>query len=250
MTEPMTEPHELVSEAEKLFATACERAGSRLTALARDRGLDYVNERDHLQPIYRKALEETVRDVRPRPSVSLTLDHGLEPLWPALGRFDIALSFGRTATIFGELKSGREVGALSACAWDAAKCVFCLGHGVGAGMLLVAAAPAALWRTRCLGLELFDDGNWDTADVRRRYARGFTRWEKDGYKPVRLPAAFTTSAVSRAEFPIAGNSWMLGVARVEPLEEEWLDWQPFLPMGYRLLPRAGRAQSAHGASDA
>jgi hypothetical protein len=101
-------------------------------------------------------------------------------------------------------------------------------NNVGAGTLLVAAAPAFLWRAQCRGLEFFDGGEWDTVDLRGRYAKGFTKCEKDGYKPVRVPAALRTRTGMRVGFPVADKLWLLGVARVEPLGDEWLDGVPFV----------------------
>lgn len=70
-------PGDPVAEGEKLFSAAAETAGPRLTELARSRDIDYINERDHLQPTFRQALKDTVKDERPRPSVSFDLNHGL-----------------------------------------------------------------------------------------------------------------------------------------------------------------------------
>ena len=222
-------PPDPVGEAERLFSAAAEAAGPRLTELVQALSIGYVNERDHLQPTFRQALKDTVKDERPRPAVSFDLNHGLEELWPSLGRFDDALAWGRRATAFAELKAGSDEGALSACAWDAIKCAFCLRHAVGAAAFLIAAAPEVLWRRRCLGLELFDDGGWDTTDLRRRYAKGFRKWERDGYKPLRVPAALRTHGGRRLEFLVGTEPWMLGLARVEPLGESWLDWAPLVP---------------------
>jgi hypothetical protein len=215
-----------------LFAAAAELAGSRLSSLAELRRRDHITENQFLQPTYRQALEEVAAQARPSPSVSPTLSHGLKRQWPRLGNFDVSLAWGAKATVFGELKCGSDEDTLSACGWDAIKCAFCLRHGVGTAMLLVATAPAELWRTRGLGLELLDDAEWDVADIRRRYAKGFRKWEIDGYKPLQVPSRVTTSLVARSEFLIAGKLWVLGIARVEPLEEEWLTWIPFLPVSH------------------
>lgn len=226
-------PGDPVDQAEKLYTTAAETAGPRLTELARRCDLDYINERDHLQPTFRQALRDTVKEERPGPSVSFDLNHGLEQHWPRLGKFDDALAWGRSATVLAELKAGSDECALSACGWDALKAAFCLRHGVGAGMFLIAAAPECLWQSSCLGLELFDGGTWNSADLRRRYARGFKKFERDGYKPLRVPAAFRTFAGRRTNFAVAEKPWLLGIARVEPLGEEWLDWGPFLATSTR-----------------
>ncbi len=95
-------------------------------------------------------------------------------------------------------------------------------------MLLLAGAPKTLWDAPARGCELFDDGHWDTADLRARYVRGFTKWERDGYKPLRVPDQLRTIRGPRIPVNVNGEPWMLALARVEPAGEEWLDWQPFL----------------------
>lgn len=217
-----------VADAQRLFVEASRLAAARLTGLAAERKKDYINERDHLQPTYRAALEVVAAGASPAPTVSPTLGHGLEPAaWPRLGKFDVSLAWSE-ATVFGELKCGDSEKALSACAWDAAKCAFCLRHGIGAAMLLVAAAPKPLWRRRALGVELFNGGMWEMADVRQRYAAGFRTWEADGYKPVRVPAALVTEPVGQTDFLIAGKPWVLAVARVDPVGDGWMTWEPML----------------------
>jgi hypothetical protein len=206
-----------------------ERSAPRLAAKASDLRQEYVNERDHLQPAFRVSLEEVAAEAVPRPEVSRVLDHGLGETWPRLGRFDLSLSWYGSTVVFGELKCGDSENALSACAWDAAKCAFCLRHGVGVGMLLVAAGPRHLWECDTLGTELFLGGEWNMADLRERYANGFTAWERAGYMPLRVPETFATFDIGRTEFTIAGNPWVLGVARVEPVGDLWLEWQPFVP---------------------
>ncbi len=222
-------PGEAVADAQRLFVMAAERSAPELVAIAADLGQEYVNERDHLQPTFRATLEEVAAGVLPCPEVSGVLDHGLGATWPRLGKFDVSLSWAGSTTVFGELKCGDSEKALSACAWDAAKCAFCLRHGVGVGMLLVAAGPQSLWERYTLGTELFFGGEWKMADVRERYAKSFTAWERDGYLPLRVPETLATFDIGRTKFTIAGKPWVLGVARVEPVGEAWLEWVPFLP---------------------
>lgn len=165
----------------------------------------------------------------PRPEVSPALGSGLEERWPRIGKFDVSLRWAGTITVFGELKCGADEAALDACVWDAAKSAMVVRCGKAVGAHLVAAAPSALWSRRGLGVELLLGGDWNTAALRDPYAAGWRRWERDGYKPVRLPDRIRTEAVSDTEFAIAGRPWRLGVARVEPVGEGWLDWKPFLP---------------------
>jgi hypothetical protein len=229
MTRLPDTPDDPVTDAQCLFLMAVERAAPKLVANVCDVRQEYVNERDHLQPTFKASLEEVASEAVPRPEVSGVLDHGLGETWPRLGKFDVSLSWAGSTSVFGELKCGDSEKALSACAWDAAKCAFCLRHGVGVGMLLVAAAPWSLWERDTLGTELFLDGEWNMADVRERYAKGFAAWEREGYMPLRVPEALATFDIGRTEFTIAGNPWVLGVARVEPVGHAWLDWEPFLP---------------------
>lgn len=218
---------EFVQEAERLFAEAAALTGPQLTRQASDERLSTIKE-SHLQKHFRAALERLAADASPRPRVSPTLSHKLKYEWPRLGLFDISLECG-DATVFGELKCGEADLTLSACGWDAAKEAFCLQHGVGAGMLLIAAAPATKWDPPGVGIELLFDGEWDMADIRARYAAGFRKWEGDGYEPNYVFRRLRTFEVSRTEpFAIAGTDWVIGVSRVEPVDDERMEWVSFL----------------------
>jgi hypothetical protein len=223
-----SQPEDPIREAERLYTAAAELSGLRLAALADERGLTTIKETAHLQPTYRRALEELAAQATPRPLVSPRLAHGLKDEWPKLGNFDISLSWDGVE-VFGELKCGETELTLSACGWDAAKEVFCLNHGVGAGTLLIAAAPLTLWDPPGVGLELLCDGEWDLADVRARYAAGFRTWERDGYKPDYVYRRARTVAVSRSTpFRVGHKQWQLGISRVEPVDDERMGWAPFL----------------------
>jgi hypothetical protein len=202
--------------------------GPRLAGWAKQERLTTLKEAPHLQRTFRGALEEVAADATPQPQVSSSLTHGLKPKWPRLGPFDVSLHWPG-ADVFGELKCAADAVSLSACGWDAAKCAFCLQHGVGVGMLLVAAAPASFWTKPTVGVELLQGGEWDMADIRARYVAGFRRWERDGYKPLYVYRRFRTSPVTRTEFAVAGVPWTLGVARVDPAGDERMDWPALLP---------------------
>jgi hypothetical protein len=222
-----TRREELLAEAERLFRGAAELAAVRLTELALAEGLPTLKE-PHLQAKLKEALKDCASTARPPPSVSPSLRHGLEPEWPRLGTFDISLRWAGV-DVFGEVKCGEDELTLSACGWDAAKEAFCLQHGVGAGMLLVAAAPEGMWEAPGLGVELFSDHEWDMADIRTRYAAGFRKWEHDGYKPDYVFRRLRTFEVSRTDsFDVAGTDWLIRVARVEAVDGERMDWVPFL----------------------
>lgn len=221
-------PVDPVNAAARLYAEACDLTAARLTELTAQRHLIRINERDHLQPVFAVALREVAAIAVPPASAAIDLDHRLKGAWPRLGRFDAGVSWGHATASFAELKAGSHEIALMACAWDALKCAFCLRHNVGIAMFLIAAAPKALWDRRSLGLELFEDAAWDARTLRERYARGFRIWERDGYLPLRVPSRFATSRGHRRSFRIGGRDWQVGIARVEPVGEDWLDWAPLL----------------------
>jgi hypothetical protein len=218
---------EVAQEAERFFLVAAQVAGANLTLAALEKGTTYINERDYLQPVFRTALEGVCADAGCQALVSPSLEHGLSHMWPKLGKFDISLQWHGTA-VYGELKAGSDARAMSACAWDALKCAFCLHHKVGAAMLLVGAAPDALWTPHTLGTELFGCTLWDTLEVRDRYEAGFRTWERDGYRPIRVPRRFATRKIGRAEFSVADTPWVIGIARVEPFGRESVTWAPFI----------------------
>ena len=218
-------PVDPVHEAESLFVAAADRAGPALTELADELALTTIKEK-HLQKKFRAALEQLAAQATPPATVSPSLAHGLKSEWPKLGNFDISLAWGELE-VFGELKCGESDLTLSACGWDAAKCAFCLNHNVGVGMLLLAAAPVAMWITRGVGIELLSDGEWDMADIRKRYAAGFRVWEGDGYKPEYVYRRLRTFEVSRTKpFRIGRTPWLIGLSRVETVDSERMEWPP------------------------
>jgi len=222
-----SQPNDPAREGERLYTAAAELAGPRPTALADEGGLT-IKETAHLQRTYRKALEDVAAQATPPPAVSPRLAHGLKHEWPKLGNFDISLAWGGVE-VFGELKSGETELTLSACGWDAAKEAFCLNHGFGIAMLLVAAAPVALWDPPGVGIELLFDGDWTWPT-----SANATR---PGSAPGSATATcLTTStgvcALSRSaaatRFASATSGGLLGISRVEPVDEERMDWVPFL----------------------
>src|SRR6478752_745841 len=66
-------------------------------------------------------------------------------------------------------------------------------------------------------MRAFDDGEWDAADLRARYVKGFTAWERAGYKPIRVPTRLRTVSGARAPVDVNGTQWLLALARVEPV---------------------------------
>lgn len=213
---------ELVELAFGLFSDATVRAAPLLQDVHLEPGEDLTESR-HLQPLFKQELQAVAAKARPRAEVSPSLGTGLKKLWPRLGNFDISLAW-RKATVYGELKCGADEGTLSACGWDAAKCTFALNNGKGEATVLVAAAPETMWRAGALGTELLLGGDWDMKDIRKRYIKGFRKWEKDGYKPNWVFRRFGTRELHRAAFESKGKAWLLVVAAVEPRGDERLDW--------------------------
>lgn len=219
---------DLVRKAEELFAEAAVLTGPDVAGITPPSGRTYINEAD-LQGKFKQRLEQLAATARPAAAVSPSLGHKLKDEWPKLGLFDISLAWPEV-TVYGELKCGASEFTLSACGWDAAKCAFALNQGTGDGMLLVAAAPAALWKYGVTGTELLlGRRDWKMTDIRERYSEGFTAWEKQGYKPLWVPASFDTRPVAApVHFLASGEPWQLHVAAVENPSEERLDWVPFL----------------------
>jgi hypothetical protein len=160
-----------------------------------------------------------------------------------LGNFDASLRWGARSA-YAELKCGPNEAAMEACAWDALKCAFALRHGFGEAMFLLACAPQPLWQQSARGCELFAGGEWQAADLRARYAPGFTKWERDGYKPVRVPTRLRTVPGARVPVNVNGAPWLLALARVEPigdLQRDRYDWPPLMTKGRALRSRPGCA---------
>ena len=213
-----------ISAAEQVLLRAADLCSVKLEERARDEGLGWINERDHLQPEYSAAVDRVANAVEHGRSPS-GLRHELGDKWPKLGSFDITLAIGSLHFAV-ELKCGSDAGTLSACAWDAAKLAFCLQHGVGNGAYLVAAAPDPLWTRDASGLEFFRSGAWDMADIRTRYASSFRKWEKDGYIPLQVVRHFASVHVGRSiGFKVADQPWTIGVARIDAEDSELMAWE-------------------------
>jgi hypothetical protein len=191
----------------------------------------YLTEARHLAPEFRLTLSVVAHNARPRPQPSAALSaQRLKPVRPRLGDFDASLRWGERSA-YGELKCGPNEAAMEACAWDALKCAFALRHGFGEAMFLLACAPQPLCQQSARGCELFAGGEWQAADLRARYAPGFTKWERDGYKPVRVPTRLRTVPGARVPVNVNGAPWLLALARVEPigdLQRDRYGWPPLM----------------------
>ena len=227
MNEVSKVPANPVAEASELLTAALRGCAPELEARAKRTGLTRLTEAHHLAPEFRESLTAvaTAADLVPDVCVSLS-PAALRSDWPRLGPFDVSLRWN-DVTVYGELKCGDTEDTLEACAWDALKCAFALRHGFGAAMFLIAGAPQELWQRRARGCELFGGGEWDAADLRARYVRGFTTWERDGYKPQLVPDRIRTIAGARLELDVNSTPWALAIAQVEPVGDGWLTWGPF-----------------------
>ena len=165
----------------------------------------------------------------PSPAVSPRLRLDLTRWYTSIGPFDISLDWAGKAVAFGELKAGLDTNASANCVWDAPKLALACRTGAAVCGHLIAAAPAALWAPSTAGLELFYDSRWDMLDLRERHESWWRKWERLGYMPLRTPARLQTFAGARVPFDCNGRAWTLGIARVEPVGDGWLDWPPFYP---------------------
>ncbi len=221
-------PKDPSAEAERLFTAAAEAAAPKLGPLAAANGRTYVTERYELQPIFRAEVEHVAAAARPRPSVSPRLKADLSEHYTGIGPFDISLEWSG-AVAYGELKAGEDTNASANCIWDAPKLALMVRLQRAASGHLIAAAPSALWTPRTAGLELFFDAEWDMLDLRKRHPTWWRKWEREKLMPLRIPASLKTIAGARVDFACNGVAWTLGLARVEPMGEKWVQWPPFYP---------------------
>ncbi|MDP8943090.1 MAG: hypothetical protein M3N16_03080 [Actinomycetota bacterium] len=216
-----------VELAEVLVSDAMSSTAAALAGLASERGLPHVNERDHLQPAFSKALRAVVRASGTRAVVSPRLAVDWDE-WPGVGNFDASLAFEGRVLVYVELKCGARADALGPCAWDAAKSALALARGAE-GAFLLAGAPEGSWKRPVRGAEFFDGGEWTMLDLRERYADWWRHWERHGDPvPRRLPHCLETRPVASASFAVAGAPWRLRLSRLALADPRWIDWTPFL----------------------
>ncbi len=222
-------PKDPGGEAERLFTLAAGATAPKLGPLAVAHGGTYVRELRELQPTFRAEVERVAAAAeRPRPSVSPRLKEDLSEHYTGIGAFDISLQWPG-AVAYGELKAGKDADTSANCIWDAPKLALMVRLKRAAAGHLIAAAPSALWTPQTAGLELFFDREWDMLDLRERHPSWWRKWEKEGLMPLRIPVSLKTIEVARVPFVCDGVPWTLGLARVEPLGDEWLQWPPFFP---------------------
>lgn len=204
--------------------TACT-----LGNLASARRVAPLNERDHLHPSCVQAARN-IAQASETPLEATTSLRIISPLWPRLGRVDLAFVSGGAGPVVVELKCGAGRDALAACAWDAVKVAFVLRLGEASAAYLLAAAPRSDWAFPFRGTEFFASRRFETRALREPYLKWWRLWERDGYPAgIRVPTTFTTRAVSRVPVLVQATEWEIAVAAVHVEGEDWLDWKPTLP---------------------
>jgi hypothetical protein len=187
---------------------------------------------DGLERIVEAHLEDAADAVLRRDPAGLPVrrqaPHGLDAVWPRLGRVDLAL--GADAPAFVEFKSGGGPDALGPCAWDLIKLSVALDEGAASCGFLVAATTSDNWDLPIRGAELFVSGEWTAEGIRSGFADRFRRWELEGYRPPpTVPAGMATrSAVETCPIRVAGTDWSLWMAEIRVTSSEPFVWESLL----------------------
>jgi len=196
----------------------------KLQALARERGLKSVNERDHLQPCCAAAARDVGAAWRPRFAASTQVKVELDP-WPRLGNIDVALTMPDNQPVFLELKCGHGSDALGQCVWDTAKLALTLQCGEGGSGFLLAGAPTADWQRPVRGAEFFEDGHHEASLLRVLYGDWWRHWEHhDDPQPSELPDSWWTEHVYTARLKVGETPWQLRLAQVLCTGRGRLQW--------------------------
>jgi hypothetical protein len=181
-----------------------------------------------LQPCCPSVAQAIARRWTPPPRVSTGFRFS-SPLWPRLGRVDIALLLPDAKPVAVELKCGSGRDALGACAWDALKLAFALQTGGISGAYLLAATSTRDWTRRFRGTELFETAVVDTLRLREHFIDWWRQWERLGDPtPSRVPSQFMTRAVCRIPFEVDRDSWEVRVAAITVDDGDQIAWQSTL----------------------
>jgi hypothetical protein len=208
-----------------LIASLTRETAAGLDALAAERALGWVNERDHLQPTCAAA---ALRIAGEQLTVATSL-RPRSPLWPRLAAIDLVFLAGDELPVAVELKAGRGIDGIAACSWDALKLAFLLRLRQVASAYLLAATPTSDWEQELRGTEFFLSGAFTSAALRDPYLDWWRSWERDGY-PVgtSVPTSFSTRPVCSEPFMVNAAEWHLRAVAVESAGEDWLEWAPTL----------------------
>lgn len=212
-------------------AQDCER----VRALLRRAGAEVAREierragDDGLDRIVEAHLEDAANDVLRRDPADLPVrrqaPHGLDALWPRLGRVDLAL--GGATPAFIEFKCGGGRDALGPCAWDLIKLSVALDEGTASCGFLVAATTSEGWDRPIRGAEFLGSGEWTAEAIRCDFADWFRKWEREGYRPPpTVPAGLSTMrAMQACPFRVAETGWSLRMAEVRVTSTERFVWE-------------------------
>lgn len=215
---------------ERAVVLGAEISAAVLESVAKERRLEWVNERDHQSKAVHRALAGSSN------ITGVTLDGARRVKWPdhwpRVGDIDLIIRTGELRAAI-ELKCGAGKDALAACVWDAVKLATALSLGDVHAAYLVAAAPAPRFVIGTRGpddiptcAEFFTaPSTWGTADVRQTYRTWFDQWQRNQDPlPVLVPATFSTRLVSTHHFSVDDAPWQQRVSRVELTDESWYPW--------------------------
>lgn len=231
-----------------LLRRVVEVTASELQDFCAVRQLEYANERDHLDPCCRVAVQQLVRELENPPALS-PRDFGEKHGWLGLGLVDVVFRWADRAPTFVELKC-RE---LWPCVWDAVKLATAvLGSNAGSAYLL-AGARTSDWERQIDGSQFFETGEWKTLgpEVRDRFLASWRLWERQGHIPALVPTRFSTVALGAFHLTIAHVRWEVRLARVDSAGE-WTDWPRTVTDSneavYSLMRRNGSREGAPSSS--
>jgi hypothetical protein len=221
---------------DELLRRVVEVTASELEEFCAVRRLEYANERDHLDPCCRVAVQRLVRELENPPALS-PRDFGERHGWLGLGLVDVVFRWADPGPTFVELKCR----ALWPCVWDAVKLATAVLGGNAGAAYLVAGARASDWQKPIDGSQFFETGEWKTLgpDVRDRFLSSWRLWERQGHIPGRVPTGFSTVALGAFQLTIGHVLWEVRLARVDSAGE-WTDW----PRTATELKRSGQVVEA------
>lgn len=217
----------------QLLMSTVRLTASYCAELAAEHGLETVNERDHLQKQFNRALVERAAVWPDAPVVKADRRCDLSEHFDHCGDVDASIRWPGESPVFIELKAGAGKDSLGPCIWDVLKLATALRTGACSSAYLVAAAPQTRWASpKSDGNELFAPSQVYAADLRDRYPSWWRFWERDtGARPTRVPAALRTDLLEAVPFRTAADGaagdWTLKIASVHavPADAEWLAWE-------------------------
>ncbi len=186
-------------------------------------GQSVVGETRHLQPVTADVAARLARAANPAASTASHL-FGDKLGWIGLGHVDVVFQWPNEQPTFLELKSCD----LHHCAWDSLKLASGVLAGNASAGYMLAVAPSRTWEQRPPGSELFGSGEWQAAELRRRFAKTFKRYAAETYPhiPGRVAAAARSIPLDSSSLKIQEAEWLLRLVRVEPVVKAgWANWE-------------------------